>query len=77
MPNEELIQLDPNEINNVEWITERDAMLLELSEIESVESDSELTAAGKLQTSASKLLKKLDKLRTAAKKPSAGSWPQC
>lgn len=65
----ELIKLDPAAIQKAEWLAERDAMLVNLAEIESVGSDSELTAAGTMQTKASKHLKALDKIRQAVKKP--------
>jgi hypothetical protein len=65
----EILKLDPGALKKAEWIAARDELIENLSDIESVESDSELTAAGKLQTKASKHLKELEKIRKAVKQP--------
>ena len=66
---DKIVQVDTSGLQAQEWIDERDEILAELAEIGSVESDSELTAAGKLQTRASKHLKVLEKARVAVKAP--------
>jgi len=64
-----LTQIDTSALKKQEWLDERDAILDELSDIKAVESDSELTVAGHLQTKASKHLKILEKARVTVKAP--------
>ena len=47
---EDLTKIDVSGLKKQEWLDERDVILAELSDIETVESDSELTFAGRLQT---------------------------
>ena len=66
---DDLTKIDVSGLKKKEWLDERDVILAELSDIETVESDSELTVAGTLQTKASKHLKVLEKARATVKAP--------
>lgn len=66
---DELIKLDPGAIRKAEWIEERDELLGIIEKVKSVDTDNDLKQSGKLQTRASKHLKKLEEERKKVKAP--------
>lgn len=65
----EIITVNPADIEAAEWMAQRDKLIAQAATITSVSSDEELEIAGKFETDCKKLVKKLETIRKGITSP--------